>query len=172
MSTHGRYDASGGRPTLRFERTVGRPIDAVWRTISEPGEMARWFPTEVRGELTTPGARLQFAFPDDDVLHRGEVLEIDPPRLLAFTWFDDVLRVELEAAGDGATTLRFSHEIVEIDAAARTMAGWTVCLDRLEAAASGSGEPSGPDATAQWQAHYRFYVTDGVPSGAPVPADL
>jgi uncharacterized protein YndB with AHSA1/START domain len=170
MSTHGTYDTSGARPMLRFERRIAHPIDAVWRTISEPAELAHWFPTEVRGDLTSAGAQLQFVFPGEDEPHTGEVLEVDAPRVLAFTWFDDVLRFELEPAGDGATTLRFSHAIEEIDAAARTMAGWTMCLDRLADAAGGAPAAApGPEPTAEWRAHYDHYVGAGVPAGAPIP---
>lgn len=170
MSTHGTYERIGGRPTLRFERRITHPIDTVWRTISDPSELAHWFPTQVRGDLSRAGATLQFSFPGEDGLHTGEVLEVEPPRLLAFTWFDDVLRFELEPVGDDATTLRFSHEIQEIDAAARTMAGWTVCLDRLQDAAAGTPSAApGPEATPEWRAHYDYYVADGVPSGAPIP---
>jgi uncharacterized protein YndB with AHSA1/START domain len=165
MSAHGTYDTSGERPTLRFERRIEHPIDAVWRTISEPSELAHWFPTAVRGDLTRAGARLEYVFPGEDEPHLGEVRAVDPPRLLEFTWFDDVLRFELEPAGDGATTLRFTHAIEEVDAAARTMAGWTVCLDRLEDAAAGRpGEAPGPEPTPEWRAHYDHYVSAGVPS--------
>jgi uncharacterized protein YndB with AHSA1/START domain len=169
MSTHGTYDDTGGRPLLRFERRLEHPVDLVWRAITDPAELAHWFPTEVRGDLT-PGATLTFTFPGDDQAHHGEVVEADPPRVLAFTWFGDLLRFELEPAGDDATTLRFTQKIAEVDAAARTMAGWTVCLDRLEARLAGRPATApGPEATAEWQAHYGHYVDSGVPSGAPVP---
>ena len=169
MSTHGTYDTSSGRPTLRFERRIDHPVERVWRAISDPDELARWFPTEVRGELRA-GARIAFVVPGDAEAHAGEVLEADPPRLLVFTWFEDVLRFELEPDGD-ATVLRFSHEVGEVDAAARTAAGWTVCLDVLERRVAGeTPPPPGGVPTPEWRAHYEHYVGAGVPSGAPVPS--
>jgi uncharacterized protein YndB with AHSA1/START domain len=172
MSTHGTYDTSGDRPTLRFERRIAHPIEAVWRTISEPAELAHWFPTEVRGEVARAGATLEFVFPGEDRPHLGQVLEAEPPRLLVFTWFDDVLRFELEEDGEGATTLRFSHAIEEVAGAARTAAGWTVCLDGLEQAAKGTPTHApGSEPTPEWRAHYEHYLDAGFPAGAPVPGE-
>ena len=32
-----------GRPALRFERRLAHPVDRVWRAVSEPAELERWF---------------------------------------------------------------------------------------------------------------------------------
>ena len=61
----------------------------------------------------------------------GEVVELEPPRRFAFTWGDDVLRIELDAVGDGCR-LRFTCIFDDPERAARDAAGWHVCLDRLE----------------------------------------
>ena len=171
MSTHGTYVPGEPWPALRFERRIAHPVDIVWRAVSEPAELAHWFPTAVDG-LMRPGGELRFTFPgDDEPAHTGRVLQVEAPARLAFTWFGDVLRFELEPLDAGAATLlRFTHELREVDAAARTMAGWTVCLDVLERRTA--GEPAtapGPRPTAEWQEHYDHYVAAGVPAGAPVP---
>ncbi|MEU1544671.1 hypothetical protein [Nocardia sp. NPDC005745] len=36
-----------GAPTLRFGRRPSHPPEKVWRAISDPGEMAAWFPAAV-----------------------------------------------------------------------------------------------------------------------------
>ena len=62
---------------------------------------------------------------------QGEVIEVDPPRSLAFTWGDDMLRIELEGDDDGCV-LHFVVLFDDAERASRDAAGWHVCLDRLE----------------------------------------
>ncbi len=35
------------RPALRFERRLDFPVERVWRAVSEPAELAQWFPGSV-----------------------------------------------------------------------------------------------------------------------------
>lgn len=51
-----------GRWQLRFTRSFRHPPEKVWRAISEPEHLARWFPTTIEGERVA-GAVLRFAFP-------------------------------------------------------------------------------------------------------------
>ena len=32
-----------GRPALRFERRLKHSVERVWRAVTEPAELARWF---------------------------------------------------------------------------------------------------------------------------------
>jgi uncharacterized protein YndB with AHSA1/START domain len=64
-----------------------------------------------------------------DLTLTGEVLEVDEPNVLAFTWGDDALRFELSPEDDG-THLVLIDELPP-EAAARNAAGWERCLDRL-----------------------------------------
>ena len=169
--THGTFTTIDGRPALRFERRLRHPVEAVWRAVTDPAELAGWFPARVAYEgAPRPGTGLTFTFPDDAMPPTsGEVLEVDEPRLLAFTWGDDVLRIELSADGDGCL-LRFTHVFDERDAAARDAAGWHVCLDRLEARLAGAPtEAPGTEQTDEHRALYDAYVERGLPSGAPMP---
>src|SRR3954453_11679881 len=125
---HGTYDTVEGRPAVRFERRLAHPVERVWRAVTEPGELAHWFPAGVTVDLRV-GGRIAFAFGDD-----GEVTELDPPRRFGFTWGEQALRFELEPAEDGsACVLRLTSVLADRDAAARDAAGWHDCLDRLEA---------------------------------------
>src|SRR6202012_5001916 len=36
-----------GRPVLRFERRLRHPVATVWRAITDPAELAGWFPWQV-----------------------------------------------------------------------------------------------------------------------------
>ena len=153
---HGTYDTIDGKPALRFERRLSHPIEQVWRSLTEPDELAHWFPSKVSGDVRL-GATLRFSF-DGGMEMEGEVTECDPPRRLAFYWGEDLLRFELEPEGDG-TVLRLTDVFAEADRAARDAAGWHVCLDRL--AGDGVGE---------WRAIYEDYERRGLPTGAPIPS--
>src|SRR3954447_5730696 len=106
--------ASYADGALHFERRYPHPVEKVWRAISEPTELAHWFPceVEVEGELRA-GARLHFVFPRESggMEIDGEVTALEPPRLLAFTWGPDELRFALEPDGEGATVLRFTDAL-------------------------------------------------------------
>ena len=39
----GTQETIDGRPALRFERRLTHSIERVWRAVSEPAELARWF---------------------------------------------------------------------------------------------------------------------------------
>ncbi len=165
------YESLDGRPVLRFERQIGHPVEAVWRAITEPQELKRWFPTVVGGEMRA-GGQLTFTFEEHNLPPmRGEVTDFDPPSSLAFYWGEDHLRFELTPAAGGAQTdLRFTVLLDSVDKAARDGAGWTVCLARLERQLTGApttaprGEPTG-----EWREHYEEYVRRGFPATAPIP---
>ena len=53
-----------GRPTLRFERRFKHPVEKVWKAITDPAELAYWFPMEVEGDLV-PGGKLRFPMDEE-----------------------------------------------------------------------------------------------------------
>jgi uncharacterized protein YndB with AHSA1/START domain len=168
---HGSYVTDDGRPALRFDRRLPHPVDSVWRAVTEPAELAQWFPTTVEVDLR-PGGAMTFRFPDGAFPEtHGEVTELDPPRRFAFSWGEELLRFELEPAeGGAACDLRFTHVLSRRDAAARDMAGWHVCLDSL-AQRLGGGAAGAPatGVSDRWQALYDEYQRRGVPAGAAIP---
>jgi uncharacterized protein YndB with AHSA1/START domain len=166
---HGTFQTIDDRPAVRFERRLAHPIDAVWRAVTAPDELAHWFPDRVSGELE-PGGSLHFE--GEGGSFDGEVTELDPPRVFAFTWGpSNALRIELEESGDGCL-MRLTHLLGSRDQAARDAAGWHVCLDRLETwLGGGDAVAPGSDATDEWRGHYEEYQRLGLPVGAPVPGD-
>ena len=65
-------------PSLRLERRYDQPVERVWRALTDPDELSRWFP----GEL--------------DISHT------EPPHVLVGGWQGDgTLRFELRPDGDG-----------------------------------------------------------------------
>ncbi len=89
---------AGDRHVLRFERHLAHPVERVWRALTEPAELAHWFPGQPSIELRVGGAAT-FAQPGFDVdpalmPTHGTVIELDPPRLFGFRWGDDLLRFD------------------------------------------------------------------------------
>jgi hypothetical protein len=46
----GELHRDGTRATLRFERTLPRAPEKVWRALTENEELAYWFPVQIQGE--------------------------------------------------------------------------------------------------------------------------
>jgi uncharacterized protein YndB with AHSA1/START domain len=168
MTAHGSYTSVDGRPAVRFERRLAHPAGAVWRMVTDPGELRHWFPCEVELELRVGGA-MRFTFSPDFALD-GEVVELDEPRRFAFTWGADLLRFELDPDEDG-TRLTLLHVLYEEgeDAAAKTAAGWHLCLDGMERRLAGEDVEPPAGRSPEWEARYDEYVARGIPSGAEIP---
>ncbi len=112
-----------GRPALRFERLLNHPVDRVWRAVSEPAELERWFPAATDW---TPAIGEKF----EAYGATGEVTEVDPPHRLAWTYGTDQFRFELTGE-DGGCRLVFVHVFADRALAAQTAAGWDAYLTRL-----------------------------------------
>jgi uncharacterized protein YndB with AHSA1/START domain len=46
----GTYFEHDGRPAVRFVRTYPHDVERVWRAITDPDELARWFPARATME--------------------------------------------------------------------------------------------------------------------------
>ena len=121
------------RPAVKLERHIADPPAVVWKALTEREQLRAWFPSDVivDGGRWEPGAAISFPFPPEviDMTLTGEVLEVDEPNVLAFTWGEETLRFEL-APEDEGTRLVLIDEL-PASAAARNAAGWDTCLDRL-----------------------------------------
>jgi uncharacterized protein YndB with AHSA1/START domain len=177
---YGSYTTIDDQPTLSFERRVSHPVERVWRAITEPDELAHWFPSAVEVDLRV-GGKMRFTFegytlPDGSNSIPGEVTELDPPRRLGFTWgpppHEDHLRFELEPAeGESGCTLRLTVALGTRDKAARDSAGWHVCLDRLERFVAGEDKAAVTGVNGEWRELYEEYQRRGAPAGAEIPGD-
>lgn len=165
----GSYFQHEGRPAVRFRRTYPHPVERLWAAITDPGELAHWFPSAVRIEPLA-GGTIEFSGDPNLESSTGTVLAYEPPRRLAFTWGGDELHFELEPSGEDGCTLTLINVLEAEDTAARNAAGWTVCLAELGKHVSGE-QARGPhsDSAQPWRPLYEEYVADGMPSGAPIP---
>jgi uncharacterized protein YndB with AHSA1/START domain len=82
---------------------------------------------------------------------KGEVTELDPPRVFAFTWGEDLLRFELHPAAQGCT-LVFTHSFANRASAPRSGAGWSICLSRLLALLDGTNAEG-----EKWREYFARY---------------
>jgi len=162
----GTLEQTDAGPRLRFTRHLAHPRDKVWRAITEPEHLKAWFPDTIVVERWEAGAPLRFEPPPDlaDPFD-GEVRAVEPPRLLEFSWGPDVIRFELEEAGDG-TELTLLDTIEELGKAARDGAGWHVCLDQLEHHLDGATPSWSPG--ERWREVHPDYVEELGPEAATI----
>jgi uncharacterized protein YndB with AHSA1/START domain len=160
-----------GRWQLHFTRTLPHPPAKVWRAITEPEHLARWFPTTIEGERTA-GAPLRFSFPSGEAAPMdGEMLAFEPESALELRWGPNVVRIELRAV-DGGTELTLLDTLEERGTAARNGAGWHACLDALEATLR--DEPDARKHKDVWSEMHPHYVERFGPEAATIgpPAEL
>jgi uncharacterized protein YndB with AHSA1/START domain len=142
--------ATGDKPVLRFERFLPRPIEEVWRAVTDPVSMRAWFPTRIEIDHWAKGATLTHHFDDPSIpALPGTVLECSEPHRLVFTWGEDTIGFQLSPA-QGGTTFVLTEELGAAKAA-RNAAGWEVCLERLLTGAVGE------DWTSRFQRYSAAY---------------
>jgi len=155
----GTIEERDGSYFFRYERDLPYPIERVWRSITDPDEIANW--TGSRPEIDLqPGGRY--------VSHHGNgmtvvdrIERIDAPYLLEHTfWFEvnssALVTWELRPTAIGChltLTHRISHTDIEVAAnsvakgdsfaliLSRNGAGWHQLLDKLEARLAGDERP-------------------------------
>lgn len=165
---------SDGHYSLSLERRLAHSPQKVWRVLMEKELLHQWFPAHVVGEWEV-GAALRFEFHhgegdglSDEEL-RGEVVTVEPERLLEFRWGKHLLRCELIADGEGCRLL-FSEDIEDASWGARNAAGWELCLENLELILQGASAATlVADVWRERFAHYvevfrpRFGLQEGPP---------
>lgn len=150
----GTLETVDGRPALRFERVLDHPVERVWKAVSVPAELERWFPaaadwTPAVGEVFEAGGMT------------GEVTVVDPPHRLAWTFAGDRYAFDL-TEHDAGCRLVFTHVFDDRSAAAQTAAGWDAYLTRLEPHLAG-GHLSEEEAHEPWgQVHERYAERFGI----------
>jgi len=126
---------AGGRTVLRMQRRLAHPQATVWRAITEPDHLAHWFPFTMELDLQ-PDGKITFLDQDGTPSGYGVVTELEPPRVFAFSWGDDLLRWELRPDGDGCL-LTLHHTFDDRAGAASFAAGWHTCIEALDATLDG-----------------------------------
>lgn len=120
---------SAGALAVTFERRYDTSPDDLWRTVTEPERLARWF-APVAGELRE-GGQFTIHFDDADV-PVCRVEKCDTPTSFAWTWHHSTStsRVEVEVHPEGSgSRLVLRHERIQSPDYA---AGWQAHLLGLD----------------------------------------
>jgi uncharacterized protein YndB with AHSA1/START domain len=120
---------------------IKAPPQAIWDALTRPGWTVKYgYRSPVRYNLWRGGAYRMFASYSmreqgaPEVIIEGEVLEADPPRLLAQTWHalfgpetaaEAVTRLtwQIEAGSRGVSTLSLTHQLDDAPITAELVAG-------------------------------------------------
>ena len=114
--------------TLIFLRDLRHPPGVVWQALTDPEELDQWAPFTAGRDLGAVGeTTLTMVDGDTRMPLSATVRNAVEPRLLEYTWGDDVLRWELEPTEDG-TRLTLRHTLAKPDMDAMVAAGWHICL--------------------------------------------
>jgi uncharacterized protein YndB with AHSA1/START domain len=146
---------------LVFVRRLAKPIEKVWAALTVPERIADWLaPVTLDPDLSL-GARFNLDFGDGKRRTPGEIVALEPPHLIAWTW-----PAAADEAGSGAGVVRFKLApegsgclltLTGRGAGAphpNELAGWHTHLEGLEAAAEGVHTPIDP---AREAVHERRY---------------
>lgn len=134
---------------LRLKRVLPAPRATVYRALSDPSELAKWwgprgFSVPSVDFDPEPGRSYRIAMqpPDGEVFHlSGEFLELDPPARLTYTFRWDppdpddrqtVTRLTLQERDDQTELLLIQGVFATDERLALHRRGWTETLDRLE----------------------------------------
>jgi len=131
-------DTTTHTPLDTIVKTVelDHPIDRVWRAISEPDEIAQWFPNESATLDVRPGGTGEFVWNLDGKEIRSEVhvLEVEPPHRFVWSWGHEatntdepVTTVEFvltERAGGGTSLLVRESGFLDEKHRAGNIEGW------------------------------------------------
>lgn len=162
------YGSFADPETLTIHRLLPGPIERVWAYLTESDKRARWLAAgemEMRvgaefelvwrnDTLTDPPGRRPDDFGPEHRM-RSRILELEPPRRLAFAWDDSgSVSFDLEARGE-RVLLTVTHR--RLDAEMRLMVGpgWHGHLDVLAARLAGTEPEPFWDAWARLKAEYR-----------------
>jgi uncharacterized protein YndB with AHSA1/START domain len=130
---------AGNRFEARLERTLEHDQQAVWKMLTDSSLLPQWL---APGTLSlSKGGAAKLNFPESGTNVESVVTDVDPPRLIEYSWSspgepDRPLRWETVATPDG-TRLSLTLGIPDNEDIARTCAGWEAHLEMFAAAMEG-----------------------------------
>lgn len=138
--------------TVRFERVLPGPIGRVWEYLTDAEKRSSWFaggPMELR-----VGGRAELHFDhtliteeptpekyrkmmEDANISVGHITQLDPPRLLAYTWWEDSndrseIIFELSEQGSDVLLVLTHRRLADRAEMLNVSGGWHLHLDILE----------------------------------------
>ena len=135
----GKISRVGNRFEARIERTLEHDQQAVWRMLTDSSLLPQWL---APGDLAlSKGGAARLNFPESGTNVESVVTDVDPPRLIEYSWSgpgepDRPLRWEAVAT-PGGTRLSLTLGIPDSEDIARTCAGWEAHMEMFAAAMEG-----------------------------------
>lgn len=125
---------------IEMEHHYPHPIDRVWRAISDQDAISKWF---IQADFLAQ-AGYHYTFTHEATTVTGQVLEVEPPTRLVYTWIvgKTTARTVVEwllTPTETGTKLRIVHEGFEnyADSAASmftsSVKGWQAVINELAA---------------------------------------
>ena len=156
-----RKRADGGFEIV-FRRHIRKPLEKVWAALTVPERLADWLAAASIEPDLRVGARFTLQFAMNDFRVAGEIVELDPPRLIAWTWPGPdagastppgVVRFELAPDGEGCVLTLTDGGAGNIHP--NQAAGWHTHLEGLPGAADGVFTAWDREVEAVHEARYR-----------------
>jgi uncharacterized protein YndB with AHSA1/START domain len=133
----GQVKIEGEHATLIFERQIPHSPESVWRAITYPEEVSKWYMiAKIDGRV---GGKIEFSTGEGYVT--GTIQIWDPPRIFEHEWIVNrsgypkgefgVIRWELLPEGEG-TLLKLTHRGLSREIARNFAPGVHALIDRLE----------------------------------------
>lgn len=133
------------------ELTIKAPAERIFAALTKPDELLKWWAAEGKFRLVhaerdlQPGGKWLMRLvgncagePSVSSVH-GEFRDVDPPRLLTYTWIrenedypETLVRWDLEET-DGHTTVRVTHSGLVSESLRARNSGWPLIVELLEA---------------------------------------
>jgi uncharacterized protein YndB with AHSA1/START domain len=150
----------GERYEIVFVRRLAKPIEKVWAALTVPERIADWLAVAAIEPDLRIGARFSLRFSEGDYRMAGEIVDLEPPRLIAWTWPDpadqpnpSVVRFELAPDGEGCV-LTLTNTGPGFPQPGQ-LAGWHTHLEALAGAADGVFTAWSGEAEAVHLARYK-----------------
>ena len=159
----------GERATLVFRRRLAHPPEEVWKALTDPEELSKWYMSKATIE-GREGGLVDLIAGLSRIHVTGRILTWDPPNVFEHEWKveprpelksgeDAVIRWELRGDGEG-TILHLQHRRLNRMTALGFAPGTHAYLDRLEAQLSDQPLPN-------WQERYKQIAPQYPPSWVP-----
>ena len=138
----GRIVRVGDEEVVRIERDFAATPAEIWRMLTEPTRLAIWLQAVVDLD-PQPGGAITLRFGSTGTTIHGEIVQIDAPRVLEYTWRladepSSLVRFELyPTAARAVTRLRLTHSRCGEYAPSLFAAGWHHHLELFAAQLAG-----------------------------------
>ena len=124
--------------SLTVEKEYNHPIEKVWRAITNPEAIAKWF---IPGDFK-PVVGSEYSFANEYTKVRGKIINLEEPVLMVYSWIKEDTEIETIVSWklketESGTKLTILHEGIEKykdhpDLYKRNEEGWNMVLRLVE----------------------------------------